>query len=98
MELVGLRRAGTGERTMRRVRDWWAAIPEAERVWLVEAERLADRCGGGGGYNMPDGYGDCPMCSSPSPGGLCNLCLEQHAYIIAKADAAMKEIHANRTA
>ena len=78
---------------MRRSKAWWTSIPEADRIWLVNAERAEARSGGGGGYNMPDGYGDCPMCSSPSASGLCNLCLEHHAYIIAEADAAVEESH-----
>ena len=71
---------------MRRTKAWWARLTKAERselYWLEKADREPTGCSA----YLPDGYGDCGMCSSPAPGGgLCTLCWNRLTQLLNKAD------------
>ena len=85
------------EETMRRTKEWWAALEPEERSKLVALEQGQATLGGGTGWNLPEGYSSC-QCGYPKRGrGLCPLCRNRLQELRAKADRAMerrKETHA----
>ena len=71
---------------MKRTKEWWARLTDDERIQLVNYERADKHHSGCSGY-LPDGYGNCPVCSMPARyGGLCSICLKILISIIDKAD------------
>ena len=77
---------------MRRTREWYTSLTQDE---LVDFTDLVLRA------HYPN-TGCCEMCGASIPKrrefSLCDAHAKRLQNIIAKADAAMKEIHANRTA
>ena len=74
----------------RRKKQWWAALDEWERDWLVRAERDQKKFSsyGAGGY-LPDDCSECTVCGEPQLGsGMCRYCGNLMTTIIAKADEA----------
>lgn len=92
VDIVTTRQFTTNQRkevNMRRTKRWWASLTKAERVWLVNAERADAHIGGGSSY-LPEGYGACPLCSTPTLyGGLCPLCYKELNRIVNKANTAV---------
>jgi hypothetical protein len=73
---------------MRRTKAWWATLTKEERCRLVALESGANYHGSG--WNLPEGYADCGMCSTPtSCGGLCGYCLNELIALVKKADDAV---------
>jgi len=71
---------------MQRTKEWWSVLNKGERVWLVYAARAEKDSGWGSPY-LPEGYGDCGMCSTPTSfGGLCDHCSSHQNRIINKAE------------
>ncbi|HUU39612.1 MAG TPA: hypothetical protein VMW42_01590 [Desulfatiglandales bacterium] len=70
---------------MKRTKEWWARLTKEERIRLVFLER-ADKHGSGSSAYLPEGYGDCPACSTPSRYGLCTGCLNDLIGLINKAN------------
>ena len=68
---------------MRRTKEWWAMLTPYERGVLWYLERAEGHISGGSPY-LPDGYGDCPMCSTPSGSGLCMSCLKELIRLLHK--------------
>jgi len=73
---------------MRRTKDWWDALYPRERKALWSIERARN-------------YGPieaCPYCHNDlalgREGDICDICARRCQRIIAKADAAMGETHA----
>ncbi len=75
------------ERTGRRSKAWWAALSPEERSELSILEKADYHSGSG--WNLPDGYSECGMCSHPSSGGLCALCYNRLTELLRKADQAI---------
>lgn len=71
---------------MRRTKEWWSRLTKDERGRLVWIERVAQHGGTGYAY-LPEGYGMCPMCSTPNRGGtLCGACYDEWRALIRKGD------------
>jgi len=69
---------------MRRTREWWARLTKEERAELVWMERSD-----GGGYsdNLPEGYGMCTVCSTPTGGGgMCQDCYARWRELVDKGE------------
>ena len=76
---------------MRRTKAWWASLDEGERIFLVNAERDADK--GGQCAYLPGDCSECGVCGQPCLGyGPCKSCLDEMIRIVDKADEAMKEV------
>ena len=68
---------------MRRTKEWWAMLKPYERTRLWHLERM--QWASSSSAYLPYGYGDCPMCSTPSSGGgLCMSCLKEWIRIVHK--------------
>jgi hypothetical protein len=73
---------------VKRTKEWWAALTEEERCWLVYAERN-DKS-----YRsayLPDDSSECGVCGMPQlgGGGMCISCLNRHHEIVTKANKAL---------
>jgi len=74
---------------MRRTKEWWGMLTALERSELVTLERASSKGGEYQGWNLPPGYGDCALCSTPTRGNLCGNCLDRLIALIEKADTAV---------
>ena len=79
---------------MRRTKEWWAMLTAYERYRAWHLIRLQNSFSYTGG-SLPDGYGDCPMCSTPSSGGgLCNWCWDELDHLLHKPVRLLIRKHA----
>lgn len=71
---------------MKRTKAWWRRLNKTERIQLVALEKAANRFPFSQDPNLPDGYGECGMCSMPTSGTLCNNCCALLDWILDKAE------------
>jgi hypothetical protein len=70
---------------VRRTREWYARLLPSERNELYYLERAAKT--NLASSHLPEGYGDCGYCSTPTGGGgLCSRCNQRLNEIIAKGE------------
>ena len=70
---------------MKRTKEWWARLTEAERSHLVFIEKYGNKSAGGSAY-LPEGIGECPACGQLSSYGLCKYCEDSKDKYICKAN------------
>ena len=71
---------------MGHTKEWWGALTERERARLHHLEVAQSKVGLGDGGYLPEGYGECLMCSTPCTGSICGACGNELTAIISKAD------------
>lgn len=71
---------------MRRTKEWWRRLSDDERALLIALERANAAGTGSGSAYLPEGFADCPFCSTPTHwGGLCSMCNARLDGLIQKA-------------
>ena len=74
-----------GGTQMKRTKEWWARLTEAERSHLVFIEKHHNKSAIGSAY-LPDDVGECPACGQLSHFGLCDYCSDARQKYIRKAN------------
>ena len=75
----------------RRTKQWWAALDEPERSWLVRIERENWGSGYGAGGYLPDDCSECSGCGQPMFGsGWCSDCYTKWRRITEKGNVAVE--------
>jgi len=74
---------------MRRSKAWWAMLLPIERRTVWEMLRYGNDFGSG--YNLPEGYTSCALCSTPCSGSTCRDCNQTFAKAEESADKAMEQ-------
>ena len=70
---------------MKRTHEWWARLTPGERseLWYLERAGNRDAANDAG---VPEGYGGCNLCDSPTQGALCRTCLRRSIELVCKAE------------